>query len=347
MVDKNYCCSAFLAFRFIPRPGVEFAPELRHVNATLPLPEHCTKVASAADIDAALQRTFAGLKGQRLGLLLSGGMDSATLAAYMKGCDAYTFRFLGGNYQKEELARAERFAAINDMTLHYVDIDWNVVQKGLRPVMCHRGAPVHSIEPQIYAAALQAKEDGIGRMIIGDGADYVFGGMNLLLAKDWGYDEFIRRYIYIDPAEVLAMPADVTDLFEPYRRGDKIDFMAFMDGPNTLESYSSYMNAFATADMPYTDPYEHLALAQPMDLQRIRSGESKYLIRELFRMKYGEKEPEKVPMPRPVDEYFRLWSGPQRPEFRRDIDMSRYSGNQRWLMYALEDFLNMTDNERP
>ena len=344
MVDKDYCCSAFLAYRFIPDAGVEFASGLRHLNATLPDPAECTRVDSAADIDAALQRTFDSLKGQRLGLLLSGGMDSATLATYMKGCDAYTFRFLGGEFQQEEMRRAERFAAINDMRLHYVDIDWNVVQRCLAPVMKHRGAPVHSIEPQVYAAALQAAGDGIERMIIGDGADYVFGGMNLLLAKDWGYDEFIKRYIYIDPVEVLCRPADVYGLFEPYRRGDGIDFMAFMDGPNTIESYSSYMNAFATADMPYTDPYEHLALAKPMDLKRIRSGESKYLVRELFRMRYGEKEPEKVPMPRPVDEYFRMWSGPSRPEFRRDIDLSRFSGNQRWLMYALEEFLNMIDN---
>ena len=344
MVDKDYCCSAFLAFRFIPREGVEFGPGLRHVNAALPAKEDCTEVSTADDIDAALQHTFDSLKGQRTALLLSGGMDSATLASYMKGCDAYTFRFLGGNYQREELHRAERFAALNDMTLHYVDIDWDVVRKGLPEVMRHRGAPVHSIEPQIYAAALQAMADGIDRMIIGDGADYVFGGMNLLLAKDWDYNEFIKRYIYIDPVEVLRNPVDVTDLFAPYRLGGKIDFMAFMDGPNTQESYGSYMNAFATADMPYADPYEHLKLGEPLDLARIRNGESKYLIRELFRKRYGEKEPEKVPMPRPVDTYFSGWAGPRRPEFRSDIEMDRYNGNQRWLMYALEQFLNMLDD---
>ena len=88
-------------------------------------------------------------------------------------------------------------------------------------------------------------------------------------------------------------------------------------------------------------PTETLSLEEPLDLRRIRSGESKYLVRELFRMRYGEKEPEKVPMPRPVDEYFRRWNGPVRAEFRRDIDLGRYNGNQRWLMYALERFLDM------
>jgi hypothetical protein len=37
--------------------------------------------------------------------------------------------------------------------------------------------------------------------------------------------------------------------------------------------------------------------------------------------------PEKHPMPRLVDEYFKNWNGPIRPEFKRDIHMSKYSGN--------------------
>ena len=345
MVDREYCCSAFLAFRFIPVDGVEFAPGLSHVTASLPHPDRLTYVRDENDIDAALASAFDGLRCRRLGLLLSGGMDSAILASYMKGCDAYTFRFMGGKFQREELARAERFAALNDMHLHYVDIDWSVARECLPPVMRHRGAPVHSIEPQIYAAALQAAGDGVEQMVIGDGADYVFGGMDLLLARDWGYEEYIKRYIYIDPFEALRDARDVTVLFEPYRRGDKIDFVAFMDGPNTVESYSSYMNAFTAAGMPYSDPYEHLKMAEPLDLGRIRSGESKYLIRALFRKRYGEEPPQKVPMPRPVDEYFRDWKGPVRPEFREDLDIARYDGNRRWLLYALEQFLNMIDNE--
>ncbi len=53
--------------------------------------------------------------------------------------------------------------------------------------------------------------------------------------------------------------------------------------------------------------------------------------------------PEKLPMPRPVDAYFKDWAGPVRPEFRSDIDMSRYTGNQKWLIWCLERFLNMIE----
>ena len=53
--------------------------------------------------------------------------------------------------------------------------------------------------------------------------------------------------------------------------------------------------------------------------------------------------PNKIPMPRPVDEYFKAWEGPQRPEFRKDIDLEGFTGNQKWQMYCLEQFLNMNE----
>ena len=54
-------------------------------------------------------------------------------------------------------------------------------------------APVHSIEPQILQAALQAKKDGIEMMFVGESSDLIFGGMDGLLAKDWDFDEFVNR----------------------------------------------------------------------------------------------------------------------------------------------------------
>ena len=61
----------------------------------------------------------------------------------------------------------------------------------------------------------------------------------------------------------------------------------------------------------------------------------------LFRKKYpAVKVPDKNPMPRPVDVYFDNWQGPKRPEFKAGIAMSRYDGNQKWLMWCLEQFLN-------
>lgn len=82
-----------------------------------------------------------------------------------------------------------------------------------------KGAPVYSIEPQIYYATQQAKKDGITMMIIGDGADYVFGGMDGLLGKDWGYHEYVERSIYVKPEDILVIPVIMDYLFERYRVG--------------------------------------------------------------------------------------------------------------------------------
>ena len=70
----------------------------------------------------------------------------------------------------------------------------------------------------------------------------------------------------------------------------------------------------------------------------------KYLIRELMAKKYPEiPVPNKVPMPRPVDAYFKDWKGVSRTEFRTDINYSKLSGNQKWQLYCLERFLNKYD----
>ena len=336
--------SSYLAFRYIEREGMDFYPGLQHENIPLPDSKYFTYVRTAAEIDQAIQKVFDSLKGEKLGICLSGGMDSAILASYMPGCDAYTFRFLGGEYQKEELARAEYYAKYYGLNLHYVNIDWNTVQNCLEPVMRSKHAPVHSIEPQLYQAALQAKADGVTRLIVGESSDLIFGGMDQLLSKDWTVEDFSKRYTFLDPALVLKLPEDMSYLYERYRQGEKIDFLQFMDDVFSRESSSSYYNAFKTAGMPYTDPYALLRMADELDLNRVRNGESKYLVRELMQIKYPEiPVPNKVPMPRPVDAYFQDWCGPKRPEFRHDIDMNQLTGNQKWQLYCLEQFLNMFD----
>lgn len=342
MVDKKFCMSSYLAFRYIEKADMDFYPGLHHQNIIPISDAEKISVKTANEIDKAIARQFEKFDGKKKGVLLSGGMDSAIVASYMRDCDAYTFRFLGGDYQKEELQRAEYYARCYGLKLHYVDISWDTVERNLEPAMRAKCAPVHSIEPQIIQGALQAKEDGVEIMFIGEASDLVFGGMDGLLSQDWGFDDFVKRYIFTMPNEVLKEPVSMQYLFEPYRKGDKIDFMGFMDDVFSVESSNSYINAFAVAKMAYYDPYARLKMGEPLDLNRVRHGESKYLIRELFAMKYPEiPVPDKVPMPRPVDAYFADWKGPTRPEFLENLDMRRFTGNQKWQIYCLEEFLNL------
>ncbi|MCM1368570.1 MAG: asparagine synthase C-terminal domain-containing protein [Roseburia sp.] len=338
--------SSYLAFRYIEADDVDFKEGLHHKNF-VPVPDDRKIICnSSQDIDVNIEKQFAQLreKSRKMGIMLSGGMDSAILASYMRGCDAYTFRFLGGDFQNEELKRAEYYADYYDVNLHYVDISWATVERYLNAVMTAKAAPVHSIEPQILHAALQAKADGVDMMIVGESSDLVFGGMDQLLSKDWTFDEFMKRYIFTDPQAILTEPADVSYLFERYRLPDnKIDFLKFMDEVFSIESSGSYYNAFGVAELAYYDPYARLKMGSPLDLYRVRHGEPKYLIRELMAKKYPEiPVPNKTPMPRPVDYYFKDWEGVMRGgEFRKDIDLTKLSGNQKWQLWCLEQFLNL------
>ena len=342
--DKKYCMSSYLAFRYIEREDMDFYENFHH-EMIKPVPdEEKTYISVSDDIDSAITSVFNDLKGKKLGLLLSGGMDSAILASYMRGCDAFTFRFLGGTFQKEELARAEFYAKQYELNLHYIDIDWDTVKVGLNPVMIKKKAPVHSIEPQLYQAAVYAKSQGVEHLIVGASSDLIFGGMDQLLAQDWTFGDFMNRYIFIKPEEVLKDSENVAYLFERYRRGEHIDFQKFLKEVSLVECSGAYWTSFAAAGIPYTDPYVKLEMSKPLDLHRIRHGESKYMIRELFRKKYpGIPVPDKIPMPRPVDFYFKDWKGPERQEFKEHLDMEQFTGNQKWQIYCLEQFLNLCE----
>lgn len=46
-------------------------------------------------------------------------------------------------------------------------------------------------------------------------------------------------------------------------------------------------------------------------------------------------------MPRHVDDYFMNWNGPVRPEFKKNLNMNKFTGNQKLQMWCLEQYLNM------
>lgn len=348
MVDKEFCMSSYIAFRYIFKDNVDFFESMKHQNYKLPSSDEKTHIRTAKDMNREIQRIVDEVyrKYSNVGILLSGGMDSAILASYLKpGSYAYTFTSKDSDIYNLDIERAKNYCNKFGLVHRLVDISFDDY-KSLAPVVMKRKcAPVHSIEPQIYKAALQAKEDGVEIMIIGDGADYVFGGMDKLLSVDWKYKDFVRRYITLDPKLVLSNPVDMNEIFEPYRiNDDEIDFQRFLKEPTTIESYGSYENPFACADMEYCDPYEKMEMEEPLDLSRVRNGESKYLVRELYAIKYPEFEvPSKIPMPRPVDLIFENWSGPMRHEFQKDIPMENLTGNQKWQLYCLEMFLNIYD----
>jgi hypothetical protein len=169
--------------------------------------------------------------------------------------------------------------------------------------------------------------------------------MDKLLGQDWTPDAFIRRYSFVDPRRVLLEPIDMRPLFAPYVRPDgRMDVDPFLKRVHGLGIVQAFDNAIQAADCRTAEPFERLRLSVPLDLGRIRSGESKYLLRDVFRSLYPRIDPPpKVPFARPMDQWMRDWQGPRRPEFRRDLDLAAYTGEQRWLLYCLERFLDLLD----
>ena len=345
MSDKDFCLSSYIAFRYIWKDGKDFCEGFQHKNYR-PI-DDCERipVKTSEDIDREIRIQFDNLykRYDSIGILLSGGMDSANLAAYLKpGSHAYTFTSDTGVFNAD-IERAKKYCKIWGLQHHLVNITFEDYKEYTPIVMRHKFAPVHSIEPQIYKAAIMAKADGVQLMITGESADLIFGGMDKLISPEWTFDSFVERYTFLDPYKVLVNPIPQKELFERYRTGaTTIDHMRFMDEVFAIESSGSYLNAFGAAWMPYHDPYAKLLMADPLDMERVRNGEPKYLVRGLYSIKYPQLEiPFKMPMPRPVDSIFMNWDGPTRPEFRKDIPMDTLTGNQKWQLWCAEQFLNM------
>lgn len=345
MISKDFCLSSFMAFRYIWKDGVDFSEGFQHKNFRPVDSSDRIGVRTSEDIDREIQKQFDMLysKYDNIGILLSGGMDSANLAAYLKpGSHAYTFVSDTGVFDAD-LDRAKKYCAQWKLNHHLVDITYEDFKNYTPIVMRHKFAPVSSIEAQIYKAAEMGKADGVQLMIVGESADLIFGGMDKLISPQWTFDGFTKRYTFLDPSLVLVNPVDQSELYERYRTGaDSIDYMRFMDEVFSIESSSSYLNAFGAAWMPYYDPYAKLVMSEPLNMDRVRNGEPKYLVRGLYALKYPELEiPFKLPMPRPVDAIFKNWEGPKRPEFRKDIPMDKLTGNQKWQLWCAELFLDM------
>lgn len=346
---KDFCLSSYMAFRYIWKDGMDFFKGFCHSNyQPIPATERIL-VTTSEDMDCEIRKQVDALYEEydNIGILLSGGMDSANLAAYLKpGSHAYTFVSDTGVFDAD-VERAKIYCKKMGFRHHLINITFEDYKNYAPVVMAAKNAPVHSIEPQIYKAAMAARMDGVQMILVGESADLIFGGMDKLITPHWDFDGFVKRYTFLDPELVLSNPVPQSELFEKYREGENsIDVLRFMDEVFAIESSGSYLNAFAVAGIPYYDPYARLVMAEPLNMERVRAGEPKYLVRGLYAQKYPELEiPFKIPMPRPVDTIFMDWEGPRRAEFRKDIPMQSLTGNQKWQLWCAELFLDMFDFE--
>ena len=330
--------SAFLMYR-MPRPQETHTLKEYFPNR---IPIH-----NSTELEEYLSERVKATAGSKTALALSGGIDSAILAKFMpKGSVAYTFKCIVPNVQvTDETPAASKYAKECGLEHRIIEVYWEDFEQYTDVLMKRKKAPIHSIEVQILKAALQAKKDGIERIIYGESADAVYGGLSNILSKDWKIGDFIERYSYVMPYAVLK---DFELPIEPITELEKngfIDPHYFISNVFIQESVASYLNASAIAGIDVVLPYAETFLDTDMDYSRIRSGENKYLVREVFKRLYPSFPiPPKTPMPRPMNEWMKDWKGPTRPEFWPHC-IDGMSGDQKWLVWALERFLNLQAKE--
>lgn len=342
IVDKDFCMSSFLTFRYIVNPEKIFERGVEH-KEFVPVPESKkTSCKTVDDIDECIRKCIENVNLTEAAILLSGGIDSGILASYMpKGTPAYTVSN-PNPAAVVEVDRAARVCKQFGLEHHIVDVTWDEYNGCIDELMLHDGCPVFANEPQVYVVVKKMKEDGVRTIIYGDNADMAFGGMDRMLSRDWNFDEWVKRYTFVDPKEVLVSPVDMNGVYEMYRTGDNsIDFIKFIDEIFAMSSSGAYINAFDCIGMQYVDPYAYMKMAEPLDLNRVRAGESKYMLRELYRRKFpGWEVPEKIAMARAMDIWLKDWKGPVREEFRQDC-IEKMTGEQKFMIYSLERFLNI------
>ena len=342
MVDKNFCMNSYLMFRYVYDPHKTFSADTRPRGIDLSFDR--TPIRTSDELLTALKsKVEAATADGKAALALSGGIDSAILAKFMpEGSTAYTFRcVVPGKQVTDESERARLIADACGLEHRIVDITWDDQMRNADVLMKHKGAPIHSIESQIYKAALTVKADGFAKFIFGETADAVYGGHDGLLSKDWAVGDFIERYSYVMPYKVLREPMILTEPFFDIELDGQLDPHSFMKKYYMPESLGSYVSACETAEIQCVAPYAETFLADPIDYKRIRAGQSKYIIREAFAKLFPTVEaPKKIPMPRPMNEWMADWAGPLRAEFIPHCT-DGMKGDQKWMVYCLERFLNL------
>lgn len=344
--DIPYCASSYLMHRAICDEGKcfskKFPPRL------YPGRGECDQVHTGDDLIESIGRQVReACSDGKAALALSGGIDSAIMAKFMpENSKAYTFKcVVPGVEVTDETAQAACYAVECGLDHEVIEVYWEDAIAYTPALMAHKGAPIHSIEFQIYKCALKAKADGFERVIFGESADNNYGGMSGLVGGVWTLGEYVDRYSYIMPYKVLK---EYRLVLEPYIRhcGDDgyVDPHEHCRHEFFREAMGTYINAAEAAGMEMVTPYANTWMATPMDFERIRAGEGKYIIRDAFRKLYpGWDIPVKLPMPRPTDEWMANWEGPTRGEFwPRCTD--RMSGDQKWMVWSLERFLDMIDD---
>jgi len=339
-----YCINSFLTFRYVVDMDKSWALGWKPW-----WPQNLIKneveIETSDDIIYTIKDQLR-IIDNKTGILLSGGIDSAILAAFIpKETKAFTIKFVADR-AIDETIKAREYTTLLGLDHQIINVDWNDYINYSNELMFHKKSPLHPVEVPLYKVFCTAKKMGITKLIVGTVADSTFGGFDKLLSKDWSFYDFIERYSFINTKKVLNEPLDLSSVFSPFNNGSEFDVQGFIKKIHGNGLIQSFSNAAATAGVSLIEPYTKMKLAKSLDLNRIRNGESKYLLREVFKIQYPDLEiPEKIPFSRPMDQWLNNWALPTNDIFKNDLELTNYTGDQKWLLYNLLSFIHLILSE--
>jgi len=167
-------------------------------------------------------------KGKKIAIPLSGGVDSSMIVALCRKVypDEEIFTYSAGFYGDDEFEYA-RIVARKFNTVHKETAlspeDYIGENSLLRPLIRHKGEPLHPNEIALATVERMAKEDGCDIVVCGEGADDIFGGygQNLRMYMNYKGDKpFFKffldnyRYFTIEDRKKLVKDKFLVDDFE-------------------------------------------------------------------------------------------------------------------------------------
>lgn len=211
------------------------------------------------------------LDGSKPATFLSGGTDSSTVAGMIalaggKAPATYSIGFDAQGYDEMEYAR---LAAQHFKTEHheyYVTPD-DLVQ-GIAKVAAHFDQPFgnSSALPSYYCAKM-AREDGVTKILAGDGGDELFGG-NSRYAKQrmfgwYQHAPSVLRKSLLEP----FLNTGLASHFALTRKGNSYVEQARVPMPDRLQMYNLIMH-LGPADVLTPECMAQIDTAAPLQLQR-------------------------------------------------------------------------------
>ncbi len=155
---------------------------------------------------------------KRIGVTLSGGLDSSLIAAMVKQNfpDKEVYTYTCGFYGDDEFEYARIVAGLySDKHTEFVlyEDDFLGNTSILPDLIRQKCAPLHPNELGLAVAESKAKEDACEIVLCGEGADDIFGGYGQILRMYLNYsgeiknfpDFFFQRYLYFSVDEIQSI----------------------------------------------------------------------------------------------------------------------------------------------